>query len=95
MIQCGYERGLTPMRRHNRLSDRAVRAASIGMHHDGGGLYLQVTKGRTGINHSWLLRYSVGNKKSRYLGLGAYPLVSLAQAREKGVDARKQLSEGI
>jgi hypothetical protein len=65
------------------------------MHHDGGGLYLQGTEGRTGINRSWLLRYSISNNKSRYLGLGAYPLVSLAQAREKAAGARKQLCEGI
>jgi hypothetical protein len=64
------------------------------MHHDGAGVYLQVTNGRSGINKSWLLRYVIG-KKSRYLGLGAFPLVGLAQAREKAADARKLLSEGI
>jgi integrase len=64
------------------------------MHHDGAGLYIQVTNGCTGINKSWLFRYAIG-KKSRYLGLGAFPVVGLAQAREKAADARKLLSGGI
>jgi len=64
------------------------------MHHDGAGVYLQVTNGRPGINRSWLFRYGIG-EKNRYLGLGAFPLVGLAQAREKAADARKLLSEGI
>ena len=82
------------MRRYNRLSDRTIRTAVIGMHHDGAGLYIQVTNGCTGINKSWLFRYAIC-KKSRYLGLGAFPVVGLAQAREKAADARKLLSEGI
>jgi integrase len=86
--------GSAAMRRRTELSDRAVRAASIGMHHDGAGLYLQVSQGRTGINRSWLFRFVVG-KKSRYMGLGPFPMVSLAQAREKAANARKQLSEGV
>ena len=64
------------------------------MHHDGGGLYLQITEGRSGINKSWLFRYTVG-KKSRYLGLGIYPFVGLSDAREKAGHARKLLGQGI
>jgi hypothetical protein len=63
------------------------------MHHDGGGLYLQITEGRSGINKSWLFRYTVG-KKSRYLGLGIYPFIGLSDAREKAGHARKLLGQG-
>jgi hypothetical protein len=75
------------MRRLNRLSDRFVRTASIGKHHDGLGLLLQVTQGSAGdLNRSWLLRYSVG-KKSRYAGLGRFPDVGLSDARRLAQDA--------
>jgi integrase len=82
------------MRQLNRLSDRSIRTKPPGMHHDGGGLYLQITEGRSGINKSWLFRYTVG-KKSRYLGLGIYPFVGLSDAREKAGHARKLLGQGI
>jgi len=78
----------------NRLSDKTVRSAPLGKHHDGGGLYLQVVQGSSGTNKSWVLRYVVG-KKSRYVGLGAFPLVGLKEAREKAAGARRQIGEGI
>jgi Arm DNA-binding domain len=84
------------MRRLNRLSDRFVRTAPIGKHHDGLGLLLQVTKGRGGdLNRSWLLRYSAGGGKSRYHGLGRFSDISLSTAREKAVSARTLLSDGV
>jgi integrase len=78
----------------NRLSDKTVRSAPIGKHHDGGGLYLQVAQGSNDTSKSWVLRYAVG-KKSRYIGLGAFPLVGLKEAREKAADTRRQISGGI
>jgi len=78
----------------NRLSDKTVRSAPPGKHHDGHGLYLQITIGNRGINKSWVLRYVVGSK-SRYVGLGAFPLVGLKEAREKAAEARRQIGEGV
>jgi integrase len=84
------------MRRLNRLSDRFVRTAPVGKHHDGLGLLLQVTQGRGGdLNRSWLLRYSGGGGRSRYHGLGRFPDISLSAAREKAGSARALLSDGV
>jgi len=76
----------------HRLTDRRVKTASIGLHHDGGGLYLQVTKGKQEVNRSWLFRFSVGGKE-RQMGLGSLKDVSLARARRRAVDARELLTQ--
>lgn len=49
-----------------------------GLYNDGKGLYLQVTASGT---KSWLYRYTFKGK-TRDMGLGAYPGVTLAQARK-------------
>lgn len=54
-------------------------------------LWAQVTP--TGVK-SWLFRYSL-NGRAREMGLGPYPDVSLAEAREKAFELRKQVREGI
>ena len=43
---------------------------------------------------SWILRTVVGNKR-RNIGLGGYPEISLAMAREKAREARELISNGI
>jgi integrase len=77
-------------RQTNRLSARTVQTLTAhGKHHDGGGLYLVVDpKGRR-----WVLRYQI-RKRRREMGLGAYPLVSLARAREIAEEARRAVAEG-
>ena len=61
----------------------------------GSGLILQVAKGAGGdIKRSWLARYQL-NGKRREMGLGAYPEIKLSQARERALDIRKQLAEGV
>lgn len=66
-----------------------------GMHGDGGGLYLrvQVTSGDR-IAKSWLVRYRRAGRR-RDMGLGAYPDVSLADARRKAEEARRVLAGGV
>ncbi|MEQ9394710.1 MAG: integrase arm-type DNA-binding domain-containing protein [Haliea sp.] len=63
-----------------------------GMHAVGGvaGLYLQVVPsgGRT-----WILRCLIGGKR-REMGLGGFPSVTLALAREKARHARQTIDEG-
>jgi hypothetical protein len=76
-----------------RLSDRTCRTVGVGTHHDGLGLYLQVRSGAESLTKSWLLRYSLDGR-SRWAGLGPYPIVSLARAREKALDARRLLADG-
>jgi integrase len=58
--------------------------------HDGRGLYLDPRNGK-----SWIYRYAVAGKE-RWMGLGPYPEVSLARAREKREEARRLFKgEGI
>lgn len=54
------------------------------------GLSLQITP--TGAR-SWILRVKVGSKR-RDMGLGAYPGVSLAEARKKAREAREAIEQG-
>lgn len=54
------------------------------------GLHLQVT--RAGAR-SWILRVTVGGKR-RDIGLGGYPDVTVAQAREKARETRHAIVEG-
>jgi integrase len=89
----------------HRLSDRQVRTAKVGMHCDGGGLYLQVTQGMEGLRRSWLFRFATGQTRisrngkrhnvERAMGLGSFPATSLAQARQKAAAMRKERELGI
>jgi integrase len=57
----------------------------------GDGCYLQIAAGGT---RSWVLRFTL-NGRSRYMGLGPYSLVSLAEARARARDARRLLLDKI
>src|SRR6516165_7764202 len=59
--------------------------------HDGGGLYLRVS--RTGTK-SWVIRFQLDGKR-RDMGLGPYPDISLAESRGKATDHRKLHHDGI
>ncbi len=76
------------------LSDTAVRTAKATDKPiklaDGGGLYLYVTM--TG-GKLWRLDYRFGGKR-KTLSFGAYPAVSLKDARERREQARKLLANG-
>lgn len=76
----------------HRLSARFVASVTVpGYHHDGGGLYLQVT--RSGAR-SWVFRYKLA-KRPREMGLGSAAIISLQDARVKAADARRKVAEGI
>lgn len=55
------------------------------------GMYLEVMP--NGSKY-WRIKYRIGGKEKR-MALGVYPEVSLAEARTKRDEARKQVSEGI
>jgi integrase len=69
------------------------RLKAPGLHPVGGvaGLRLQVSPSGA---RSWILRTTVGGKRIEK-GLGGYPDVTLAQAREKARKARDLVSEGV
>lgn len=73
-----------------KLTARQVVTLGEGYHADGAGLYLQVT----GAGRSWILRYQLDGRR-REMGLGAVALFSLAQARQRALEARRQLADGI
>ncbi|NDB70565.1 MAG: DUF4102 domain-containing protein, partial [Methylocystaceae bacterium] len=74
----------------NRLTTRAVSALQQpGMHADGGGLYLRVTKAGS---RQWVYIYRWRGKR-REMGLGGVGAVTLARAREKAAEARAQVSD--
>jgi integrase len=59
--------------------------------HDGGGLYLRVSG--TGPR-SWVFRFQLDGKR-RDMGLGPYPDISLADARERASEQRRLRHAGI
>lgn len=77
----------------NKLSAKKVSTEKKpGLLNDGGGLYLKT--GKAG-NKSWVLRWRDRVKKNiRAMGLGAYPDVSLSEARELAGDARRIVEAG-
>lgn len=72
------------------LSAQKVKTAGPGRHGDGRGLFLYVKPSGA---RSWVLRYQVQGRR-RDLGLGAFPDVSLAMARERASEARRLIAEG-
>jgi integrase len=76
----------------NRLTHTIIINLTIrGYYADGGGLYFRVSKFGT---KSWSFRFE-RLSKAREMGLGAYPDVSLKEARERAAEARKLLRDDI
>ena len=68
------------MRNSNSLSAAFVRTATAhGAYSDGNGLTLRVDSS----GKRWIQRVTIGGKRHN-LGLGGYPVVSLAKARDIG-----------
>jgi integrase len=68
-----------------------------GTHGDGGGLWLRTVlshKGRDAHQCSWIYRYDM-NGRERVMGLGSYPVVTLEEARELAMEARRARAKGI
>ncbi len=72
------------MRELNRLSPKKLPTAVPGKHADGGGLWFVK---RDDGGSQWVLRVTVHGRR-REMGLGAYPAVSLAEARRAAEEAR-------
>jgi len=74
------------------LTARTVQTIGDGWHHDGHGLYLQVTANGTG--RSWVYRYATAGRQ-HYIGLGPTHTISLARARELARECRELRLHGI
>ena len=78
----------------NLLSDRKCTSTKLSegetLLADGENLYLRIRQG----GKDWLLIPRLGSKRIK-IGLGSYPAVSLAEARQVAADMRKQVREGI
>jgi integrase len=82
------------MAKHQRLlNHRAILAAKKpGMYRDSDGLFLQITP--PGVK-SWVLRYMFDGR-ARYMGLGPFPTVGIADARDEAARVRRDmLSAGL
>ena len=77
-------------RLQNRLTARFVSSAPVGRHADGNGLYLVVTDRQA----SWTFLFVRGGRR-REMGLGSASVVTLADARRKADEARRQLAAGV
>ncbi len=62
-----------------------------GAYGDGGGLYLRV---QSAHGRAWIFRYKRAGK-TRLMGLGSYPEIGLADAREAAAAARKLLAHAV
>ncbi|MEO1089739.1 MAG: integrase arm-type DNA-binding domain-containing protein [Pseudomonadota bacterium] len=70
---------------------RMINALGPGKHTDGGGLFLLVKP--TG-SRSWVLRIQYDNRR-RDIGVGPYPSIGLAKARERAATLRAEVLDGI
>src|SRR5436190_8069652 len=59
--------------------------------HDGAGLYLRVAPSGA---KAWVFRYQLGGRR-RDMGIGPYPAISLADARHRAAEYRRQRHDGI
>lgn len=79
----------------NRLTAKRIEALirknEVGRHHDGFGLYFQITKRGS---KSWLYRYEHGGK-GHMMGLGPLRLYNLKAARKRRDEAERQRRDGV
>jgi integrase len=87
----GEHNGETVMARGGKLSATKVdKTRGPTVLHDGGGLYLRIAASGA---RSWVLRYQIDGKR-RDMGMGAYPLLGLAEARQKAMELRRLKLDG-
>lgn len=72
---------------------QVAKLSEVGLHAVGGVAGLQLRIDPAGSRH-WILRVTVG-KKRRDIGLGGFPTVTLAQARERAREARELIWRGV
>jgi integrase len=73
------------------LTVKQVETKGAGWYADGNGLYLKVNESGS---RSWVYRYMIAGKR-RDMGIGPVSLVTLAQARDKALELRRQKFSGV
>lgn len=73
-----------------RLTAKTTQHAPPGKHSDGGGLYLVVKPSGT---RSWVARLTI-DAKQKDIGIGGWPTVSLAEARQRVAEMRADVRDG-
>lgn len=83
----------TPKQAKELKALQVKKLSASGRHAVGGvtKLYLNITD--TGVK-SWILRATVGLNR-RHIGLGSYPELSLADARDQALEMKRKIREGI
>jgi integrase len=80
------------MAKQNKLKDRFLSTnKEPGLYNDGNGLWFRVTES---LSKNWVFRYTFDGKR-RHMGLGAYPDISLEEARDRATDYRRTVRSGI
>ena len=75
----------------HKLAPRKITTAGRGKYEDGGGLRLVVAGSGA---KKWVLRFTIDGKR-REMGLGSFPDVGLAEARDQAAAYRKQAKAGV
>jgi integrase len=76
---------------HKLTATKVAGRMNVGYHADGGCLYFRVAPGGS---RGWVFRFAL-NGRTRDMGLGAYPTITLAMAREKALEMRRLVADGI
>jgi integrase len=70
---------------------QATKLKEPGLYGDGAGLWIKVTEHGS---KSWIFRFTRAGRE-RWMGLGSFPDVSIAEARDAAADFRKKIRNGI
>ncbi len=77
----------------NKLTVQGLRSLKEpGRYSDGAGLYFMIDP--SGRTSRWVFRFTL-NGRTTEMGLGGYPAISLADAREKAAEIRKTVKAGV
>lgn len=76
---------------YNALNSMKAKSFDVGKYADGQGLWLIK---RNKVHGKWILRFVIKGRR-REMGLGRWPDVSIAEARERASDARRSVRDGI
>jgi len=76
---------------YNALNSMKAKNLDAGKYSDGQGLWLIK---RNKVHGKWILRFVIRGRR-REMGLGRWPDVSMAEARERASDARRSVRDGV